>query len=94
MLLAVAICGLALDIFVFRPSGVYAYTKVVAHSLEISMTKKSVCELVLSNEKVITQLRTKEPFHMQNPLQDNNFEYTPKLLESNYWLLYASGIKT
>jgi hypothetical protein len=83
-------CVIVLDLFMFRPSGVYSYTQGQAYGFEIGMTKEQAFKQITAMESGV-QLRTREPFHMQQPFQPEIFENTSELKQSNYWILYAGG---
>jgi hypothetical protein len=92
--LLASLCVLALDLFVFRPSGVYSYTRGEAFGFQIGMTKEQAFHRVCFGKGGVVQIRTRQPAHMQDPLQTADFDFTPELNESNYWVLHPLGGNT
>jgi hypothetical protein len=79
------------DLFLFRPSGIYSYTKSESHNFVIGMSKEQAFEKIESSAIAISGVRTREPFHDQNLYRIKRFEFTKELDISNYWVLYESA---
>jgi hypothetical protein len=91
VLLGIAVCLYVLDIFFFRPSGVYSYTKGEAYGFTIGINKEEAFNRLSSKDKAILSFRTREPFHSQNLYRDGSFELTEEAEISNYWVLNESA---